>query len=89
MALFRLLENVEACAPNFPPGCYVSEINSLAFQANLVYSLRKAQQSFKSLVQIHEKSGEFVTIIYQRRCLQAGYFIPEVAGLFIQHQCWL
>lgn len=28
-------------------------------RANLVYSLRKAQQSFKSLVQIHEKSGWF------------------------------
>eukprot|EP00794_Sanderia_malayensis_P009965 gene9965-10987_t len=28
-------------------------------RANMVYSLRKAQQSFKSLVKIHEKSGWF------------------------------
>jgi len=28
-------------------------------KANMVYTLQKAQQSFKSLVQIHEKSGWF------------------------------
>ena len=45
-------------------------------QANIIYSLQRAQQSFKSLVQIHEKSGIFqLNFIKTQSFFSADYLL--------------
>ena len=44
-------------------------------QATIVYTLQRAQHSFKSLVQIHEKSGKLTFVITLFYLLIYGHFI--------------